>query len=126
MTVTTVINGVTVGATPTEASNISLVTLLSTATAFCLQANLTAGAQASRSKVVLWYAPIADALSADLAGVKTARSAAFSLEIPANIPVQARIVNTDVYACRGRYILLWIEEPLLGDPATLTVKAIEF
>lgn len=126
MTTTTLINAVSVGATATEASNITLRTFSATSAAFCLQASLTAGTAMSDSKVTIHYAPVADSLSTDLSGVKKARPASFTFEASARIPMQEQLFTTDIEACRGRYLLIWVEEPLLAAPATLTVKVVEF
>lgn len=126
MTTTTAFGPVTVGSTPSSASNITKITFATTSGAFNIQAGLTAGTQKSLSKVTIHYAPIMDSVTANAAAVATASRASFQFDVPATEPMVERLVTTDMEGCRGRYLLLWVEEPLLGAAATLTVKVTEY
>lgn len=125
MTTTTLINAVSIG-TPSRASNITLHTFNASSGAFSLQAAVTAGALSSPNRPIIHYAPVADALAATIAGVKIADTASDEFEANVFEPVQQKIFTTDLIACRGRYLLVWVEEPSLPATATLTVKVTEF
>ena len=125
MTTTTVINAVTVGVTPSDASNIVKHTLAATSGAFVIQMALTAGALMSQSVIGVHYACIGDDLTANVATVAKVQSASFGIECKPNIPLQEKYANSDMYPIRGRYIYIWVEEGTLEAAATLTVKVIE-
>lgn len=126
MTVTTVIGPVTVGSTPAAASNITKHTFASTSGAFNIQAGLTAGTQASVSRITIHYAPVMNSVTADITGVNSCAPSSFTFDVPAREPMVERLVTTDMEGCRGRYLLIWVEEPLLNAAASLTVKVAEY
>lgn len=126
MTTTTIIGPVTVGTTPTFASNITKHTFAATSGAFNLQANLTAGTQSSTSRVAIHYAPIMDSVTANAAAVAAVGPGSYIFEAHARDPMLERLFTTDIEGCRGRYLLVWIEEPLLNAAASLTVKVTEY
>lgn len=126
MTTTTLISAVSVGASATAVSNITKHTFATTSGAFNLQADLTAGTLPSDSCVVIHYAPLMDNFTANAAAVEAAGKASFLFEVDARKATAQRYRTTDMEGCRGRYLLVWIEEPLLNATATLTVKVTEY
>lgn len=126
MTTTTIIGPVTVGVTAAQVSNITKHTFSSTSGAFNLQAGLTAGTAKSLSKLAIHYAPIMDNVTADSTAVDAASRSSFQFDVPATEPMVLRLITTDIEGCRGRYLLVWTEEPLLGASASLTVKVTEY
>ena len=126
MTTTTLVGPVTVGTTPAQVSNIAKLTFDVLSSAFNIQASLTAGSQASVSKVTIHYAPIMDNVTANAAAVAACGSCSFQFDVPARESMVERLVTTDVEGCRGRYLLVWVEEPLLNAAASLTIKVTEY
>lgn len=126
MTTTTLINAASVGASPSDASNITKHTFASTSSTCVLQADITAGALGSPSSIDVRYAVVADDMTANLATVRKLQSAAFPLSTKVNEPLQQKYYNTDMYALRGRYLYVWVQEGTLPAVASLTVKVIEF
>lgn len=125
MTITTVINGVTVGTTPSPASNITQLVLQVGTGAFTIQGLLTTGAGANGSEVSVWYAPCCDNIAASMASVEQLKSNAKKLPLKTFVPSRGYFFSTDGDMVCGGYLYLWVEEPKLPAAATLTVKVCE-
>lgn len=125
MTTTTVIGPVTVGDIARSVSNITKHTFSASSGAFNIQLGVTGGSQQTPSKLVLRYAPLMDSVTADAETVRGAGPASFTLETY-YVPGTTRYFTTDIEGCRGRYLLLWLEEPLMSTSASVTVKITEY
>jgi hypothetical protein len=127
MTTTTLINGATVGVTASPYSNITKWTLAANSIAVCLQVSLTPTVVEPKA-VRVWWARTADNITANAAAVENLRrgeSANFietAFNLPANI---AHIESSEMEPALGGYVLVWVEESVLGGSATLTVKGTE-
>ena len=127
MTTTTLINGVTVGVTASPYSNITKWTLAANSVAVSLQVSLTPTVSEAKS-VRVWWARTPDSFTANAAAVEnfkrggSANFIATSFNLPAGI---ATIESSEMEPALGGFVLVWVEEPVLGGSATLTVKGTE-
>jgi hypothetical protein len=124
MTTTTVINGATVGTTAADISNVTKQAI--TSSAFSIQAALTAGASFNPSKrVTVWFNSSPDDLTANDATARSLQATARRIEIPSPQPSATVRDTTPGVTSRGGFLYVWVQEPLLGAAATLTVKVTE-
>lgn len=129
MTITVLINGVTVGAVAAVKSNTSETALQAGTTVFGLSALLVNGAKAgNRNKTCKVYAAVAP-YAADFTATTAPdalRYVAQPLEVvPNEKPGGSAIANLGPIPAIGDTLWVWLEEPLLDASATLTVKLVE-
>lgn len=126
MTTTTLINAVTVGVTPSAASNITKWTLAATSVGVSLEFTFTPGAVEKRS-VRVWWAVAATSLTANAAAVEQLKRAGNCgcWESRFDLPLVANIESSKLQPATGGYVYLWVEEGTLGAAGTLTVKGTE-
>jgi hypothetical protein len=125
-TATTLINAATVGATASEASNITELTLAAGTGAVAFEITFTPGAVRETGSLRVYWAHSITNLGAAAADVRKLLRGSNYFELPKNLePSIAHTFCTELESVRGDYVTLWVFEPVLVASGTLTVKSIE-